>query len=129
MAGLSLTNVGRGAAPDTGAVATDASTTGSLTKGEANASRDRIRGGIREVDGSPKRFDGTVTAVHDSYAFIRVPQLNADVGVNHLVIPQKFRDLVVFAQRGGCPRFKSSACNHPNCLVLPFSVELIRPAA
>jgi len=23
----------------------------------------------------------------------------------------------------------AEACNHPNCLVLPFSVELIRPAA
>jgi hypothetical protein len=23
----------------------------------------------------------------------------------------------------------AGACNHPNCLVLPFSVELIRPAA
>jgi hypothetical protein len=45
--------------------------------------RDRIRGEIREVDGSPKRFDGTVTAVHDSYAFIRVPQLNADVFAYH----------------------------------------------
>jgi len=23
----------------------------------------------------------------------------------------------------------AEACNHPNCLVLPFGVELIRPAA
>src|SRR5258708_24842998 len=119
MAGLSLTNVGRGAAPDTGAVATDAPKTGSLTKAEANASRDRIRGEIREVDGSPKRFDGTVTAVHDLDPFIRQPQLNADLRVNHPGIPQKFRHLAVFAQRGGCRRLKSSARNHPTCLVLP----------
>ena len=23
----------------------------------------------------------------------------------------------------------AAACNHPNCLVLPFTLELIRPAA
>jgi hypothetical protein len=26
-------------------------------------------------------------------------------------------------------RLVAGACNHPNCLVLPFSAELIRPAA
>ncbi len=74
------------------------------------------------VGGEPQTIDDAIPVVRSRRKFL-------DATLSNLHCGSQFGWLQGFGSYSKESNLVATACNHPNCLVLPFRLELIRLAA